>query len=63
MTYPKDLRYSPFTMKLEHITTKPTHTAPIPAFDFLFAASDKRPASAAKRERSWLQRPLRTRRV
>ena len=51
-------------MNLEHITSKPTHTSPIPAFDFLFAAPEKRPAAtAAKRERSWLQRPLRTRRV
>ena len=50
-------------MKLEHITTKPTHTSPIPAFDFLFAAPEKRPAATAKRERTWLQRPLRTRRV
>lgn len=49
-------------MKLESISHKPSHTTPIPAFDFLFAASDKRPA-AAKGGRTWLQRPLRTRRV
>jgi len=49
-------------MKLESISHKTSYTAPIPAFDFLFAASDKRPA-AAKGGRSWLQRPLRTRRV
>ena len=50
-------------MKLEQISHKPSHSTPIPAFDFLFAASDKRPAATAKRERTWLQRPLRTRRV
>ena len=63
MTIPNDLRYCLGTMKLEQISHKPSHSTPIPAFDFLFAASDKRPAAAAKRERTWLQRPLRTRRV
>jgi len=51
-------------MKLETLSHKPSHSTPIPAFDFLFAAPEKRPAAtAAKRGRSWLQRPLRTRRV
>jgi hypothetical protein len=48
-------------MKLEHIDHKPSHTAPIPAFDFLFAAPEKRPAAVAPR-RSWLGRALSTRR-
>ncbi len=50
-------------MNLELITHKSSATPPIPAFDFLFAAPEKRPAASAKREHSWLQRPLRTRRV
>jgi len=47
-------------MKLEHIDHKPSYTAPIPAFDFLFAAPEKR--SAAGPRRSWIGRALRTRR-
>jgi hypothetical protein len=50
-------------MKLAEIDTKPTYTAPIPAFDFLFAAPQKRPAAAAAKRSSRLTRPLRTRRV
>ncbi|MGA0122401.1 MAG: hypothetical protein ACO3KD_05265 [Gaiellales bacterium] len=47
-------------MKLEHIEHKPTHTAPIPAFDFLFAAPER--SSTAHPRRSWLGRTLRSRR-
>lgn len=60
MTKPENLRYCLVTMKLEHIDHKPSYTAPIPAFDFLFAAPEKR--SAAGPRRSWLGRALRTRR-
>ena len=40
-------------MKLAQIDNKPSHSAPIPAFDFLFAAPEKRPSAARG---SWLTR-------
>jgi hypothetical protein len=49
-------------MRIDQITSNPTHTAPIPAFNFLFASAE--PRQSSRRKPSWLQRAaLRTKRV
>ena len=48
-------------MRIDQITSTPTHTAPVPAFNFLFASAEPK---AAKRRSSLLTRPaLRSKRV
>jgi hypothetical protein len=49
-------------MRIDQITSNPTQTAPIPAFNFLFASAE--PRQSSRRKPSWLQRAaLRTKRV
>ncbi len=49
-------------MKLEAITNTPSYTQPVPAFNFLFAASE--PKNSSRRKPSWFSRTaLRTKRV
>ena len=48
-------------MRMNHITSTPSHTPAIPAFDFLFASAEKAPKKA---KRGWFSRPaLRSKRV
>ena len=49
-------------MRIDQITSHPPHTAPVPAFNFLFASAE--PRQSSRRKLSWLTRPaLRTKRV
>lgn len=49
-------------MRMDPITSTPSYSAPVPAFTFLFASNEAKPAKRTKS--SWLTRPaLRSKRV
>ena len=49
-------------MRMDPITSTPNYTAPVPAFSFLFASNEAKPAKSTKS--SWRTRPaLRSKRV
>ena len=49
-------------MRMDPITSTPNYSAPVPAFTFLFAANEAKPAKRSKS--SWRSRPaLRSKRV
>ncbi len=61
MTYPNIL-WHPTAMRMDPITSTPSYSAPVPAFTFLFASNEAKPAKRTKS--SWLTRPaLRSKRV
>ena len=60
LTKPKILRHT-VAMRIDHITSNPTHASSVPAFNFLFATTEPK---AAKRRSPLLTRlALRSKRV
>lgn len=60
LTKPKILRHT-VAMRIDQITSNPTHAPAVPAFNFLFASAEQK---TGKRRSSLLTRPaLRSKRV
>ena len=60
LTKPEILRHT-VAMRIDHITSSPSHAPAVPAFNFLFATAEPK---TAKRRSSLLTRPaLRSKRV